>query len=156
MTKVLESSASYMAGQVDSSPDLNNLASTDKLLATYLDSVRDGLMDIFNLCKNIDIKTPQKKDAKSLLSQFQSVDSAATLMNSYLSMSAMAATSQSNVIGKASSWVSGTLVPWLKNMWGSVWALISKLVTPKEWKIKGSVGTSLLGLANAELEITFG
>ncbi len=51
--------------------------------------------------------------------------------------------------------INGTLIPWLKSLWSSVWATIQNLATPKEWKIKGGIGSSVFGLANAELEITF-
>ncbi|MEM9008592.1 MAG: hypothetical protein AAGE59_34420 [Cyanobacteria bacterium P01_F01_bin.86] len=61
-----------------------------------------------------------------------------------------------NAASKATDWVKNTLMPLIKSIAAQVWQVISSLLTPKEWKIKGSVGTPLLGLANVELEITFG
>lgn len=52
---------------------------------------------------------------------------------------------------------------WLQNLRsliqgiaGKLWRVISNLLTPKEWKVRGSAGTSVLGITSAEVEITFG
>ena len=47
------------------------------------------------------------------------------------------------------------LMPILKKLSAKLWQIISKMLTPKEWKISGTVGTGLLGLASVGLEITF-
>jgi len=60
------------------------------------------------------------------------------------------------VIQKISAWVSSNLILWLQSLWSSVWAVIQTLTTPKEWKLSGEVGSSMLGLANAKLEVSFG
>lgn len=48
------------------------------------------------------------------------------------------------------------LKPILRSVSAHLWRLLVGLLTPKEWSIKGSIGTPVLGLAQAELEITFG
>jgi len=48
------------------------------------------------------------------------------------------------------------LMPLLKKFLSKLWSIISHLLTPKEWKLKGKVGNTVLGLAEAEIEITFG
>ena len=63
---------------------------------------------------------------------------------------------QSGVIQKAISWIKQRVVPILKSIMAKAWKLLSGLLTPKEWKVKGGTGISFLGLLNAELEITFG
>jgi len=63
---------------------------------------------------------------------------------------------QAGVIQGAISWVKQHVVPILKKIMAKVWQILSGLLTPKGWKVKGGIGTSFLGLANAELEITFG
>lgn len=62
----------------------------------------------------------------------------------------------SGSVSAALSKVRGYLIPQIKRFLSKLWSLISGLLTPKEWKLKGQVGTGLLGLANVEVEITFG
>ena len=47
------------------------------------------------------------------------------------------------------------LTPILKRFLSKIWQIISNLLTPKEWKLHGKVGTSILGLADVGIEITF-
>jgi len=145
-----------MSGQVDSNQDLLTLSSNDSRIKAFGDEVRDGLGQISIDCKKINFNSSSKQEAIDLLSRFQSVVSSASLLQSYLSMPNVAASNLANMISNVSQWVTGTVIPWLQNMWGSVWAVVSKLITPKEWKMKGGIGSSVLGLANAEMEITFG
>lgn len=48
------------------------------------------------------------------------------------------------------------LVPLLKRFLSKIWQIISNMLTPKEWKLQGKVGTGILGLADVGIEITFG
>jgi hypothetical protein len=48
------------------------------------------------------------------------------------------------------------LVPLLKRFLSKIWQIISHMLTPKEWKLTGKVGTGVLGLADVGIEITFG
>ena len=48
------------------------------------------------------------------------------------------------------------LMPLLKKFLAKIWSVISHLLTPKEWKLGGKVGSTVLGLAEAHIEITFG
>jgi hypothetical protein len=48
------------------------------------------------------------------------------------------------------------LTPLLKRFLAKLWQIISGLLTPKEWKLQGKVGTGILGLADVGIEITFG
>lgn len=52
--------------------------------------------------------------------------------------------------------IRSTLMPLLRKFLAKVWSMISHLLTPKEWKLKGKIGSTVLGLAQAEIEITFG
>ena len=52
---------------------------------------------------------------------------------------------------------------WLSSLWAKIkqisqalWHIISGLLTPKGWTLKGDIGTGPLGLANVGIEITFG
>jgi hypothetical protein len=48
------------------------------------------------------------------------------------------------------------LIPILKPFLSKIWQVISNLLIPTEWKLKGNVGTPILGLADVGIEITFG
>lgn len=52
-------------------------------------------------------------------------------------------------------WVS-SIGRWLKRVSAQLWNLLGHMLTPKEWKVSGSVGTGVLGLAEASIEVTFG
>jgi DNA repair exonuclease SbcCD ATPase subunit len=52
--------------------------------------------------------------------------------------------------------IRSSLMPLLRKFLAKLWSVISHLLTPKEWKLKGKVGNTVLGLAQAEIEITFG
>ncbi|MBS9715583.1 hypothetical protein ACFFUT_03530 [Pseudohalocynthiibacter aestuariivivens] len=45
---------------------------------------------------------------------------------------------------------------WLQGISGQLWQLLSRLMTPKEWKLAGELGTGVFGLAKAQVEVTFG
>ena len=45
---------------------------------------------------------------------------------------------------------------WMHKAGLKLWALISRLVKVKEWSISGTVGTGVLGLAQANISVTFG
>jgi hypothetical protein len=61
----------------------------------------------------------------------------------------------SGPIAKLKAWLSA-LTSWIKRISGQLWQLLSRLMTPKEWKLSGDIGTGPFGLANAGIEITFG
>jgi hypothetical protein len=59
--------------------------------------------------------------------------------------------------------VSGTVAGWFQTLKNSVrsvvshvWNVVANLLTVTEWKLSGSLGTGVLGLANVQVEITFG
>jgi len=45
---------------------------------------------------------------------------------------------------------------WLQGISAQLWQLLSRLMTPKEWKLGGELGTGVLGLAKVQVEVTFG
>jgi hypothetical protein len=61
----------------------------------------------------------------------------------------------SGPIAKLKAWLSA-LASWIKRISGQLWQLLSRLMTPKEWKLSGDIGTGPFGLANVGIEITFG
>jgi hypothetical protein len=61
-----------------------------------------------------------------------------------------------NPVGMALSKIKSYLMPLLKKFLSKIWQIISNLLTPKEWKLKGEIGTGIFGLANVGIEITFG
>lgn len=59
-------------------------------------------------------------------------------------------------IASAKQWLNGSFIPTLRRALSRIWQLIAKLLTPKEWKLKGSIGNQVWGLSKVEVEITFG
>ena len=128
----------------------------DNYVSVCLRTLEQELDDFANLSSKIHEESTAD-DAMRVLISFQGAESTAQLLDSHLDtlmMTSGSTNKQAIALGK--SWVSGKLIPWLKSMWGSVWATVSRLITPIEWKIKGGLNTSFLGLANVEVEVTFG
>ena len=65
---------------------------------------------------------------------------------------ATAAPTSRGGVGGVANWIKQQLL----KLGAQIWQLISRLLTPKEWTLKGSLGTGPFGLANAEVSITFG
>jgi hypothetical protein len=59
-------------------------------------------------------------------------------------------------VKSAISKIRSYLIPLVKKFLAKLLSIISGLLTPKEWKLKGKAGTGLLGLADVEVEVTFG
>lgn len=60
-----------------------------------------------------------------------------------------------DLLGRVQLWLAA-MKNWLKGVARQLWALLARLMTPKEWTLKGEAGTGVLGLANVGVEITFG
>ncbi len=77
----------------------------------------------------------------------------ATLINMIDLRAAKAAVKQA--AAKALSWLSiiGTA---MKNISRQLWAMLASLMTPKEWKLGGKIGSGPFNLADVTVEITFG
>jgi hypothetical protein len=60
--------------------------------------------------------------------------------------------------GKLRQFIENHVKPLLAKVASRLWAIISHLLTPKEWQITGDVsgGIPALGMAKVELAITFG
>lgn len=54
----------------------------------------------------------------------------------------------------ASGWIS-TIAKWIQGISSQLWQLLCHLASPKEWTLKGEVGTSVVGLAKVGIEIKF-
>jgi hypothetical protein len=48
------------------------------------------------------------------------------------------------------------LMPLLKKFLSKLWSVISHLLIPQEWKLSGKIGSTVLGLGEVKIEITFG
>lgn len=64
--------------------------------------------------------------------------------------------SVSGPVRRALDTIRQVLARLLRRLLSKVWQIISGLLTPKEWKLQGKVGTGILGLADVGIEITFG
>lgn len=56
---------------------------------------------------------------------------------------------------QAMKWIRSVL-QWLKGISAQLWSILINMLTPKERKISGKVGTGVLGLIDVGVEITFG
>lgn len=65
-----------------------------------------------------------------------------------------AAASVKTGAGQALDWIK-SIMGWLRNVCGTLWAMLARLTKPVEWKLSGKVGTGALGLLDVGIEITF-
>lgn len=91
-----------------------------------------------------------------LVGKIQAVDDAADLLIMSLGQATPNDPKIAGNVSGAISWLNSTLKPWLSKVMGAAFNLLLRLLTPKEWKIKGGVASPFQSIANAELEITFG
>jgi hypothetical protein len=138
----------------------NNLTSVTLMdVSKYQKGLISGLSELKEAIKKlVDKSNPVFSDASQSLTLMGQIHSTAILLESVLLAHQSSSSKKSTIFGpikQVLSWVQSTLIPWLRNLWGAVWAIIKSKITPKEWKIKGSIGTGVLGFANAEIEITF-
>lgn len=68
---------------------------------------------------------------------------------------AATADAQKGAITRVRGWVK-SLLSWLRRIGRQIWQLLSSMMTPKEWKLSGKVGTGPFNLADVGIEITFG
>lgn len=125
--------------------------------APYQSVLLQELNSIKQVSREIDHDTSedQLELAQRLIASAQALQAHGELLEQSVSAAAMQS-GASNAVKSAAAWITGTLMPWLKKLWSSVWAVVQQLVKPTGWKIKGGIGSGVLGLANAEIEITFG
>lgn len=119
----------------------------------YIETIKSELTKLKTIAQE-NLDTLDKDQAFKMIFHLQSAQATAQLLTTYISASLQRVANQA--LSSVSTWVTGTLISWLKNLGSSIWAVIQNLTTPTEWKIKGGLGSSAFGLANAELEITFG
>lgn len=99
--------------------------------------------------------------SRSLLDNLSTIETLLEWLNQQLDIAAQqaapgrAASSTGGILATARGWLA-SVKSWLKRICKQLWQLISRLMTPKEWKLTGKVGTGVLGLAEVGIEITFG
>lgn len=143
---------------VENDPDLHASAQIDAGVNTF----REALMDILKQIEVASNKYPStftEHEARELVGLVQQAESTSIFLASSLILAAKNVnlnTTEQNQCNSTANWVNSKLVPWIKNMWSSVWGIITSLIKPKEWKVSGEIGTPVLGIAKASIEISFG
>ncbi len=121
----------------------------------YFDTIKNNLQSVQEISQEISSEDePVMDNVTKLMKEIQCADSTAKLLQSVVTANANKRNQASQVLKNMTSWITTHLIPWIQNLWSSVWTLIQQRVKLKEWKVKGGIG-SVLGLANVELEITF-
>ncbi len=136
-------------------------------IANFKDRVAELLDRITELLQQIS-RSPKKENrpedifplstlAQELKAQVEWLEGMLTHLESIVSNATPNNTSSSGqAIKSAISTIQHKLLPFIKTLLSKLWSIISSLLTPKEWKLKGEVGAGLLGLTKVEVEVTFG
>jgi hypothetical protein len=133
--------------------ELNIIEGVDVTSQKYAECLKAELEEFQSIATAVeknDTIEGQLNSANQLVGSMQMIDSASQLLEAHL-----LSLTQTLKVSRFKKWVSETLIPWANKMWKLVWGFLQKMVIPKEWKLKGGLGTGFLGLANAEVEIKF-
>src|SRR5680860_194064 len=83
-------------------------------------------------------------EIQSLLSQLMDVWKRLETFVSLIDQKKIAQGVVSKTVARAKTWLA-TIASWIKRISSELWALLSKFLTPKEWKLGGKVGNTVLG-----------
>ena len=160
MEELIRNYIEHLKEAMNKSDDLTEIRKEEEFpISPYLQSIQDELENIVKLLSSKNTSTEERKsNAYKLLVHLHNAQSSASLLESFL-LFAQSSSVWNKIRGKiqnAVNWVRNHLIPWLQNLWSSVWGIIQTLITPKEWKLSGELGTGVLGFAKASIEITFG
>lgn len=149
---VIQMSIDVLTNELNTSAEVQQaIKRNQQLVEPYVETIKSEFAE----AKNVLIQAIAFDTGFKLMAHLQSALSISQLFVTTASATTSTGTG-SNPIKAVINWISGTFIPWLQNIIKSVWAVIQTLITPKEWKIQGSIGHTVLGLGNATLEITFG
>lgn len=154
---MIPTSTQQLIDEINHKCNDHNYNANNDGIKPYIEAIKSELTKLKTIAQD-NLENLSKDKAFKMISHVQSAQATAQLLStSMLATSSQGGLGQtvSNVINNLSNWVNGTLIPWLKNLWSSVWATIQKLTTPKEWKISGELGSTVFGLSKAQLEISF-
>tara|TARA_R110001583_G_scaffold112646_2_gene262356 strand:+ start:16541 stop:16999 length:459 start_codon:yes stop_codon:yes gene_type:complete len=147
----LEKFANNTVGMVDNHPDLGTLRSSDNWIQDQVNTLEDSLINIIKRCQISKTRQFDQNDGLFLSLNLQSAETATAALLGYKPSPAL-----SQAASNVSNWIQTTLIPNLKVITGKILTILSSLLTPTGWSLKGSIGGSVLGLSNFELEIRFG
>jgi cysteinyl-tRNA synthetase len=150
------------------------VAVSEEQIERALDTLK-ALKDLNSVEEKYEEQEAQKQEEKKqyeeqlctfFLVTIQTLESAAIafeeqLISSEASISASpsSTTISAQLLGwiqKVKDWIKKNLKPKLKKVIQGGWKILANLLKPTSWSLKGGLGTGVLGLANVEMEITFG
>jgi len=160
MEKVIKTSIEQLINAISDNEDFEAIQhDNESLVKPYLEVIKTELRHVHELVNLEGMSAEQgKSNFYNILVHLHNAQSSASLFESSL-IAAQTTRIGSKIKGalqNAANWVKNHLIPWLQNLWSSVWGLIQKLITPTGWKLSGELGTGVLGFAKATIEISFG
>ena len=151
MDKVIKISIEQLIKAISDNEDFDAIQhENESLVKPYLKAIKSELNNVKELVNLEDMSIEQRKsNFYNILVHLHNAQSSASLFESSL-IAAQTTPVGSKIKGalqNAATWVRNHLIPWLQNLWSSVWGLIQKLITPTGWKLSGELGTGILGFA---------
>lgn len=139
-------------------PAIAGRAGPGAALATLAERVSDAVEVVGESADHLaSASDPDERQARAFqsLAALNVADAEVAALEAMVSPG-VAAASPTSAIGKVWSWITGHLKPLIQKISAHLWQIISQLLTPKGWEIKGGISTGPFGLARAELTISFG
>lgn len=141
------------------SPQIELIRNRIRILVEHLQGKLEALRTSVDTHREMEADegiTKEIMSIKSLLGQLVAVwDRLENLVAIIEQKQAAQAGKVHQAITRLKGWIA-TLASWIKRISGQLWSLLCKLLTPKEWKLGGKIGTGPFGLADVTVEITFG
>ncbi|OZG70408.1 hypothetical protein BTA51_25920 [Hahella sp. CCB-MM4] len=160
MLTIIEQTADNLLQEIDMNNDIRNLGGTERIVGDAFHVIVTSLQEIRSTTR---VPNFGRDDAHDLIISMQTLSATCELLSYNLDFIAARNVASHNpqqaatqTITSVKNWISAKLIPLINGIWQSVWAVLAKYVTPKEWTVSGELGTPVLGLAKATVGITFG
>lgn len=151
MINELRNSANDVMAMIDGNQDLSDLRSNDALLDSQVRSLISSMMHIFNRCNTANANGVQDADALYFMIKIQEAEQLLTVISNYQAPQGLL-----QKFTNFSNWIKTTLSPTLSSMGSKILAIVTSMITPTGWTLKGKVGVGLTCLVDMEIEVRFG
>lgn len=157
MPNIIEPAVESIKKEIEGSKEVWGLIRTGDLAREYLDELAISLQALSLSGTAIHTQGgATRSNASNLLESMARADAAASFIDLSLKNLMTYSIAGNDVVNRVKNWFTKNIIPWLTNLWKSVWATIQKITTLKEWKISGDIGGHAFGLGGASIEVSFG
>ena len=151
---VLKDDIENLKGLIKGCPQVPTLTAWEGI-ASRVETACDDLQEELDEFLHYEDDTDLKRTSAFSLTTLGLIESELSCFEATLDTITKQGTVNSGV-SKVLNWLRGKLKPLITMIFNRLWRLLSRMLTPDSWTIKGDAGVGLFGLkGNVELSITF-